>query len=376
MSADTFRGYVRRVAREAERLQTLIKERAAVAASLPKPDAPRDDPTPTPASASNSATAQPVAQSPPPPVVVAFFDELNTAPETTLALAKEVFLDGSLDGQPLPQNIFWTAAINPDARMSAATVNRLPASPASSSIAAAPPVAPQAGSGADMDTELADFVVRPLPVSLTHLLLDYHSLTEAQEREFIAAYLRGAMGSATPAPPAEAVAASCDAPAIAFDDAAFAGHLRALILQGQDYVRSAQLWRTHVSIRDMLRAVRLYRTLLEPEHRDVLLPNAPAGPDREERLHWYACIIAVALAYLLRLPPEHRTTYAGRVDDRLASLGAPDLRCNDVLSQALSKLYDSTAVPEGIARCSALQENLYACVVCLVANVPLNITGP
>lgn len=366
-----------RVAREAERLQTVIKERAAAAASTPKPDAPRDDPTPPPATASKSAAAQPAAQSPPAPVVVAFFDELNTAPETTLALAKEVFLDGSLDGQPLPPNIFWTAAINPDARMAAAAASRPSASPVSSAVFAAPPVPPQAGGSADPDTELADFVVRPLPVSLTHLLLDYHSLTEAQEREFIAAYLRGTMGSATTAaPPADAAASSCEAPAIAFDDAAFAGHLRALILQGQDYLRSAQLWRTHVSIRDMLRAVRLYRTLLEPEHRDVLLPNAPAGPDRDERLHWYACILAVTLAYLLRLPPEHRATYAGRVDDKLASLGAPDLRCSDILSQALNKLYDTTSVPEGIARCSALQENLYACVVCLVANVPLNITGP
>lgn len=304
---------------------------------------------------------------PQPPVIVAFFDELNTAPESTLALAKEVFLDGTLDGDILPRNIFWTAAINPDSCMQAHRLGYDSAAPP----AHAPPGPPATAPQRDPDeVDRADFVVRPLPVSLTHLLLDYRSLTESQERDFLTAYLRGEGCGADDAlrVPDAAVAP----PTL---DAKFAQILRTLILHGQDFIRGARLWRTHVSIRDMLRAVKLYRTLLLPEHRDIFLPDATmTGLDCEAQLRWFACIVAISLSYLFRLPPDLRAAYAQRVDDRIASLGA-DLRCVQVVSLALDKLFALTSIPEGIARCTALQENLYACVVCLVANVPLNITG-
>jgi hypothetical protein len=42
---------------------------------------------------------------------VVFFDEFNTS--SCLGLFKEMFMDGTLHGKSLPQNIFFTAAINP-----------------------------------------------------------------------------------------------------------------------------------------------------------------------------------------------------------------------------------------------------------------------
>ena len=42
-----------------------------------------------------------------PPQVVAFIDELNTAPTPVLAAIKECFVDFSYRGRPLPANIFW-----------------------------------------------------------------------------------------------------------------------------------------------------------------------------------------------------------------------------------------------------------------------------
>ena len=41
------------------------------------------------------------------PQVVAFIDELNTAPTPVLAAIKECFVDGTYKGRPLPTNIFW-----------------------------------------------------------------------------------------------------------------------------------------------------------------------------------------------------------------------------------------------------------------------------
>jgi hypothetical protein len=46
------------------------------------------------------------------------------------------------------------------------------------------------------------------------------------------------------------------------------------------------------------------------------------------------------------------------------------------VSPPSQRLYDNTFVPKGIAPTSALKENIYATVLCLVAGVPLNITGP
>lgn len=43
--------------------------------------------------------------------IVVFFDEVNTA--SCLGLFKEIFMDGTLHGQAIPKNIFFTSAINP-----------------------------------------------------------------------------------------------------------------------------------------------------------------------------------------------------------------------------------------------------------------------
>lgn len=46
--------------------------------------------------------------------LVVFFDEVNTA--SCLGLFKEMFMDGTIHGNNLPENIFFTAAINPPSR--------------------------------------------------------------------------------------------------------------------------------------------------------------------------------------------------------------------------------------------------------------------
>jgi len=43
--------------------------------------------------------------------VIVFIDELNTS--SILGMVKEVFVDNTLDGNPLSENIFWVGAINP-----------------------------------------------------------------------------------------------------------------------------------------------------------------------------------------------------------------------------------------------------------------------
>jgi hypothetical protein len=97
--------------------------------------------------------------------VVAFIDELNTAPTSVLAAIKECFVDGTYCGEALPPNIFWAGAINPP------NINARPS-------AAVPPIRGSA-------TDSAEFIVRNLPMSLQSMVLDFHTMTDQQELQFI-----------------------------------------------------------------------------------------------------------------------------------------------------------------------------------------------
>jgi hypothetical protein len=155
-----------------------------------------------------------------------------------------------------------------------------------------------------------------------------------------------------------------------------------MVEMSQAYVRSQRLWRVHVSIRDMMRVLQLYRVLLTGDHRGVFLLPLPPGvlPGSTagiQHIHWCAAIVAVALAYQLRLPAALRVDWAKRLDALLVEHRCPaHLRSNAVVQKTLDRFYASTHVPPGIAPTSALKENIYATVLCLVARVPLNITGP
>lgn len=158
----------------------------------------------------------------------------------------------------------------------------------------------------------------------------------------------------------------------------FASRLTAAVLRSQAYVRERRLDRVHVSIRDLLRAFRVYKTVIA--NTDVLLPKYASAEDSQ----WAAIIIAIALAYMLRLPPDVRVDFAIFLDDFLGDLPGtrrsprrPAHLCVDQVTRAaFTGLYRQTGVPVGIAPTSALQENIYACVACLLAGIPLNITGP
>jgi hypothetical protein len=95
-------------------------------------------------------------------------------------------------------------------------------------------------------------------------------------------------------------------------------------------------------------------------------------------VHWNAAILSVALAYQLRLPAHLRIQWAARVDVLLVEHKSPKhLRAAGVvMSKCIDRFFAGTHVPQGIAPTSALKENVFATVLCVVARVPLNITGP
>ena len=87
--------------------------------------------------------------------LVIFFDEVNTS--SCLGLFKEMFMDGTLNGQNLPKNIFFTSAINP--------------------------------ASTKQDDEKAvhriDYLVHQLPQALEHLKIRYNTLDSPALRDYI-----------------------------------------------------------------------------------------------------------------------------------------------------------------------------------------------
>lgn len=87
--------------------------------------------------------------------IVIFFDEVNTA--SCLGLFKEMFMDGTLHGQAIPKNIFFTAAINPFSRVQTTTAQ----------------------------VYRTDFVVHELPQALKYLQVSYGSLDSSTLASYI-----------------------------------------------------------------------------------------------------------------------------------------------------------------------------------------------
>jgi len=92
--------------------------------------------------------------------IVVFIDEINTS--SILGVVKEIFLDRTLDGVLLPKNIFFVGALNPQ---------NLSANSSSS------------------DQYEKEFVVHPLPPSMTELIMKFDCLEFAQERIFLQNFL-------------------------------------------------------------------------------------------------------------------------------------------------------------------------------------------
>lgn len=274
------------------------------------------------------------------PIVVAFIDELNTAPTHVLAAIKECFVDRTFEGVPLPENIFWSGAINPPVihyHASDADAEGLPQVPPPARPPQPQHVVDYTGVRNVNDTE--DFIVHALPPSLKLQILDFDTLSTQQEAQFLTTLARDQGFGVEGKDRHE----RCEQALIS------------IIESSQEFVREKHLWRVHVSIRDMMRVLQLYRTLLASSNRQVFLPPlppdvAPGSVAATETAHWSAVIVAVAMAYMLRLPPVLRTQWFALVDELLPRLGCPPhLQAAGVFQSSIDLVFSGTLIPRGIA---------------------------
>lgn len=134
---------------------------------------------------------------------------------------------------------------------------------------------------------------------------------------------------------------------------------------------------------------------------DFFVPATPnPGEDflcRTPMAHcWRALCLSISTVYQMRLSSGSagyldqgpRPSGSDLRSDFLASLWgviyayddmamlSEKLPFKEIVDESLQHVYKNTAIPIGIAPTRALQENIFVCVTCFTACLPIIITGP
>jgi hypothetical protein len=288
--------------------------------------------------------------------LVVFIDEFNTTSVSfcqvkfmsillmlvqIMSMVKNILFDHRLDGEPLPSNIFFAAAMNPY------TVKEV-----SSELDY---------TGVESGTKSLPFIVRPSPQAMDLLAVAFSNFDQAQEERFLTVFskTRDDLGS-----PEEMEI------------------VKDFLLAGQNQLRAANMERIHVSIRDIMRAIDLYVYFSKTPAGAVLLglPTDSCVPGHHyysERF-WHSLFLACNITYRIRLAARSdlRNDLLTMYKALCIGYGYTGESIEDVIERCYTNLYDSTTIPDGIARTKTLMENLFVLVACIDAKIPVMIIGP
>ena len=94
--------------------------------------------------------------------VVVFVDEFNAT--SIMGTVKEVFMDHTMDGQPLPSSLLWVGAMNPPRPLTKTS---------------------ETSNYTGLHSDAPDFIVRAYPPSMDTLVIHISDLSETQERNYL-----------------------------------------------------------------------------------------------------------------------------------------------------------------------------------------------
>jgi hypothetical protein len=334
-------------------------------------------------------------------VVCVFVDELNTA--GCLGLVSEAFTSHSLDGLPLPGNIFFVGAVNPLRDSSSApagvmdftrsNISQLEENESSDYLAGVP------------------YIVRPLSPGMECLKLWYPNLESRAEILFLREYLQFHLCITKPVGVQDSVweADICHYINVAVE----------MIASAQEIVRGYNVPRVFMSIRNLIRCTQLLSWLMSftvPTERGIdgiafnfqnifLSSTNPLSAkekgkgsmainlqDTKNKMR-KALIMAISVTYMFQLPSNGHVL-AGKakedlrlrfVRDIIRSWGTPRTVTPDiaheeewksVIENSLSNFFSFANVPRGLAHTTALKENFYCVVLAAMNKMPLLISGP
>ncbi|CAF1625327.1 unnamed protein product, partial [Adineta ricciae] len=266
---------------------------------------------------------------------VVFFDEVNTA--SCLGLFKEMFIDRTLHGKDLPENLFFTAAINPS-------------------------IEPSPDSG----IHRRDYLVHQLPQALENLKVCYGALEQTSLRSYIKKKIQILHGNTN-------VNQRLEMPLEEYAQEM----LSESILNAQAFCEE-YLGKNSVSQREIQRCFNLidfFWKIRFDDEVDIAGDMYQPNPIR--------CIaLALALIYYFRLPTiednEQRKNYETPPREQLAEILSrtiPDFV--DVIKSELHKFVntDNFVIPHGVAINQAVREHIFSIVVSVVTRTPLCIIG-
>ena len=264
------------------------------------------------------------------PTLTVFLDEINTS--HCLGLFKEIVIDGYIDGEELPDNVFIVAACNPH-RSVTATLQQ--------------------------DTKIEDWVlgwyyVRKLHPTLSRILWDYGALNKNQEQEYIKQKFA-----------VSALAGSLNVHEL--------GHLSAQIATSQQLVRKFaenQLEKVGFDSVDAITRAKscvsqrdIQRVFKITEFLDYI------NDENTPRNIQNSIIVAIGLVYYFRLDDTFRIQFRNEIDKLFG------LTFSKTLNKYVDEFIKRVKIPPGIAETNALKENLFATLICTMSKIPLIIVG-
>jgi len=287
--------------------------------------------------------------------VIVFIDEENTT--RFMGVHKEIICDHCVDGVPLHGKLFIVGAVNPadrEIRDYALMAN---------------------AEDNDTDEDNANFTgvkrrgrlqftVRVSALSLKLRHVKFYEFTPEVEKRFMALLL------------------ASRAEDYGFDDETsrlFATTARDCILIGQQHLRDHRFDENiHVSIRDAMRALKLFRYFYKDRGGHILLRSPGMQPPTDPTLRFSrALTMALCITYYFRFPrlSPQRDMYATQID-RECSILDQHFSFRGIVLDCLTALYNDTELPRGTAPTEAILENLYGVVACVDAMIPFAIVGP
>ena len=240
--------------------------------------------------------------------------------------------------QALPENIFLVASCNPHRGDSLATHVK------------------------DTSWLKTTYFVQDLHPTLQYLIWDYGALDEDQERQYINAKLdmlnQNEQESRENKELAELILMS--------QTKVREYGTRQLLKCGKDQKLAVLHARSTVSQRDIQRVFTFYSWLLK------LFKKLNRHDVKDQ--HRRAVMVSLGLVYYMRLNEEFRQEYTRYIDEVLIS-SEDDVSFRSSLDEELTWFIDQIKPPPGIAKTTALKENVFAIIACTVTCTPLIIVG-
>ena len=209
------------------------------------------------------------------------------------------------------------------------------------------------------------YYVRKLHPTIDYLKWDYGALNDVQEYEYITAKMSMLTKGVS-----------------SFKSEEITERLTHLVRQSQTKIReyayhtlkkaayspqeAKKCARSCVSQRDMQRVFDFFKWLFNSYEQFQRFSTT-----KEQQVR--AVLVSLGLVYYLRLGDEDRKSYSQFLNDECESLGNIDF--TTAFTEELDWYMDRVDLPPGIAKTTALKENVFANIVCCQTHTPLIIIG-